>query len=69
MNGNDKALDHYARVLALIRAHAASGPGGTVLCDSHVPSGGLLKDGRLLMDFHSFPLRICRLRTARRRRS
>src|SRR5207237_1288519 len=24
----------------------------------HVPSGGLLREGRLLMDFHSFPLRI-----------
>ena len=29
-----------------------------VICDSHVPSGGLVRDGRLLMDFHSFPLRI-----------
>jgi hypothetical protein len=29
-----------------------------VLCDSHVPSGGLVREGRLLMDFHSFPLRI-----------
>lgn len=26
--------------------------------DSHVPSGGLVRDGQLLMDFHSFPLRI-----------
>lgn len=59
MNGNDKALDHYARVLALIRTHAAKqARRHLVLCDSHVPSGGLLKDGRLLMDFHSFPLRI-----------
>jgi hypothetical protein len=29
-----------------------------VLLDSHVPSGGLVREGRLLMDFHSFPLRI-----------
>ena len=29
-----------------------------VLCDAHVPSGGLVRDGRLLLDFHSFPLRI-----------
>jgi hypothetical protein len=29
-----------------------------VLLDSHVPSGGLVRDGHLLMDFHSFPLRI-----------
>jgi hypothetical protein len=29
-----------------------------VLCDSHVPSGGLVRGDELLMDFHSFPLRI-----------
>ena len=29
-----------------------------VLCDAHVPSGGLVRDGKLLLDFHSFPLRI-----------
>jgi hypothetical protein len=30
-----------------------------VLCDAHVPSGGIvLSDGRLLFDIHSFPLRI-----------
>ena len=29
-----------------------------VLCDGHVPSGGLVRDGKLLLDFHSFPLRI-----------
>jgi hypothetical protein len=29
-----------------------------VIMDSHVPSGGLVRSGQLLMDFHSFPLRI-----------
>jgi hypothetical protein len=29
-----------------------------VLLDSHVPSGGLVREGQLVMDFHSFPLRI-----------
>jgi len=59
MNGNDRALDHYAQVLALIRAYAAQhARRHIVLCDSHVPSGGLVKEGQLLMDFHSFPLRI-----------
>lgn len=30
-----------------------------VLCDAHVPSGGIVyEDGTLLFDFHSFPLRI-----------
>ncbi|MCP5520808.1 MAG: hypothetical protein H7A46_04600 [Verrucomicrobiales bacterium] len=59
MNHNDRDLAHYAEVLALIRSHAArQGRRHLVLLDSHVPSGGLLREGRLLMDFHSFPLRI-----------
>lgn len=59
MNRNDRDLTHYAEVLRLIRAHAAThARRRMVLCDSHVPSGGLLKGGMLLMDFHSFPLRI-----------
>jgi hypothetical protein len=59
MNGNDRDLKHYAEVLALIRSHAAGHARRHMLiCDSHVPSGGLVRDGKLLMDFHSFPLRI-----------
>jgi hypothetical protein len=59
MNHNDRNLEHYSRVLALIRSYAAQhARRHMVVCDSHVPSGGLVRDGRLLMDFHSFPLRI-----------
>lgn len=29
-----------------------------VICDAHVPSGGIVHDGKLMFDFHSFPLRI-----------
>ena len=59
MNGNDRDLRHYAEVLALIRSYAAAHARRHMLiCDSHVPSGGLVRDGKLLMDFHSFPLRI-----------
>jgi hypothetical protein len=59
MNRNDRDLAHYSRLLERIRAHAARhARRHLVLCDSHVPSGGLVRDGRLLMDFHSFPLRI-----------
>jgi hypothetical protein len=29
-----------------------------VLCNGHTPSGGLVHDGKLLLDFHAFPLRI-----------
>ncbi len=59
MNGNDKDLKHYSGILDLIRAHAKKNARRHFLvCDSHVPSGGLVRDGRLLMDFHAFPLRI-----------
>ena len=59
MNGNDRNLDHYSQVLTRIRAYAAShARRHMVVCDSHVPSGGLVREGQLLMDFHSFPLRI-----------
>jgi pimeloyl-ACP methyl ester carboxylesterase len=59
MNANDRDLAHYFRVLALIRSYAAShARHHMILCDAHVPGGGLVHDGKLLMDFHSFPLRI-----------
>jgi hypothetical protein len=59
MNGNDRDLAHYSQVLALIRSYAAKhARRHMLLCDSHVPSGGLVREGQLLMDFHSFPLRI-----------
>lgn len=59
MNRKDPNLEHYSQILALLRAHAAkSARRHLILLDSHVPSGGLVRDGRLLMDFHSFPLRI-----------
>ncbi len=59
MNGNDRDLTHYSRVLALIRSYASEhARRHMLLCDSHVPSGGLVREGQLLMDFHSFPLRI-----------
>jgi hypothetical protein len=59
MNKNERNLDHYSEVVALIRSYAAKhARRHMVLLDSHVPSGGLVREGRLLMDFHSFPLRI-----------
>jgi len=59
MNRNDRDLRHYGHVLAFIRAYAAEhARRHMVLLDSHVPSGGLVQAGQLLMDFHSFPLRI-----------
>jgi pimeloyl-ACP methyl ester carboxylesterase len=59
MNANDRDLGHYAEVLELIRTYAAEHARRHMLiCDAHVPSGGLVRDGKLLFDFHSFPLRI-----------
>ena len=59
MNHNDPHLDHYARVFALVRAYAEKhAHRGMVLCNAHVPSGGLVRDGQLLLDFHAFPLRV-----------
>jgi hypothetical protein len=59
MNHNDSHLDHYAHVFSLVRAYAAKrARRGMVLCNAHVPSGGLARDGQLLLDFHAFPLRI-----------
>lgn len=59
MNGNDPDLKHWSGVLDRARAHAKKyARRHAVLCDAHVPHGGLVRDGRLLLDFHTFPLRI-----------
>jgi len=56
---NDSDLSHWFRLLSLVRAYAAGrARRGLVLCDGHVPGGGPVRDGHLLLDFHSFPLRI-----------
>jgi len=56
---NDVDLGHWFRLLALIRAHAAChARRHMVICDGHVPGGGPVRQGHLLLDFHSFPLRI-----------
>ncbi|HEY3284844.1 MAG TPA: hypothetical protein VGN26_21425, partial [Armatimonadota bacterium] len=59
MGGNDPDRQHWSEVLTLVRAYAAKhARRHMVLCDAHVPSGGLVRDGKLLLDFHSFPLRV-----------
>jgi hypothetical protein len=59
MDNNDRDLTHWAEVLSLVRAYAAKhARRHMILCDGHVPSGGLVREGKLLLDFHSFPLRI-----------
>lgn len=59
MDNNDPDLSHWAEVFGLVRAYAGEhARRHMVICDGHVPSGGLVRDGKLLLDFHSFPLRI-----------
>ncbi|MHB8209709.1 hypothetical protein, partial [Mucilaginibacter sp.] len=59
MNKNDKNLDNYAQILELIRKYAHKhARRKMVICDAHVPGGGFVRDGKLLLDVHAFPLRI-----------
>jgi hypothetical protein len=59
MGRNDHDRSNWSQLLSMVRAYAAAhARRHVVLCDGHVPSGGLVRDGKLLLDFHSFPLRI-----------
>jgi hypothetical protein len=59
MNRNDRDLANWEHVLTLVRDYAAKhARRHMVLCNGHTPTGGLLRDGRLLLDFHAFPLRV-----------
>ena len=59
MNENRQSPDDWGEVLDRVREYAANhARRHWVLCDAHVPSGGLRRGDRLLFDFHSFPLRI-----------
>ena len=59
MNKNDSDLAYWSQVFQLARAYARThARRHLLLCDAHTPGGGLVKDGRLLLDFHAFPLRI-----------
>jgi hypothetical protein len=59
MDEQDKKHVHWGKLLGRVRSYAARhGRRRFVLCDAHVPGGGIVHDGRLLLDFHSFPLRI-----------
>jgi pimeloyl-ACP methyl ester carboxylesterase len=59
MNKNDRDNAQWERLLTLVRAYAAQhARRHMVLCNGHVPSGGLMRNGRPLLDFNAFPLRI-----------
>lgn len=54
----DKGYRNWDDLLKHVRAYAAKkARRHYVICDAHVPKGGPVVDGRLLLDVHSFPLR------------
>lgn len=56
---NDPGRDAWEKITGKIRDYAkAHARRHWVLLDAHVPTGGMLKDGKSLLDFNSFPLRI-----------
>jgi hypothetical protein len=59
MNRNDPGNAHWDYLLTRVRAYAARhARRHFVVCNGHVPGGGLMRDGKPLLDFHAFPLRI-----------
>jgi hypothetical protein len=59
MDKNDPGHAHWIDMLNRVRAYARKHARRHFLvCDAHTPTGGYVEDGRLLFDFHSFPLRI-----------
>jgi hypothetical protein len=59
MAENDPQLTHWSQVFAMVRDYATRfARRRMVLCNGHVPSGGLVRGGHLLLDFHAFPLRV-----------
>jgi hypothetical protein len=58
MGRGDPEKRHWAQLLQHVRRYATKKTRRHyVICDAHVPKGGPVVDGRLLLDFHSFPLR------------
>lgn len=60
MDDRDPDRAFWSDMMTRIRQYAAKhARRHWVICDAHVPSGGIVfPDGKLLFDFHSFPLRI-----------
>jgi len=59
MDKNDPGHAGWLDVLRRVRVYAGKKARRHFLvCDAHAPTGGFIEDGKLLFDFHSFPLRI-----------
>ena len=58
MDDRDKKHIHWRDMMARIRSYAnRHARRNIVLCDAHVPSGGIIHNGKLMFDLHSFPSR------------
>ena len=58
MDDWDRDHRHWRDLLSRIRAYARlKARRHLVLIDAHVPSGGIVHEGHLMFDFHSFPCR------------
>ena len=59
MDKNDPGHAGWLDMLNRVRSYARKDARRHfLLCDAHTPTGGYVEDGKLLFDFHSFPLRI-----------
>jgi len=59
MNKNDRENARWEYLLSRVRLYASKhARRHLVVCNGHVPSGGLMYQGRPLLDFHAFPLRV-----------
>lgn len=59
MTDRDNGYAGWRDLLEKVRSAARSvARRGTVLCDAHLPGGGIAVEGKLLFDFVSFPLRL-----------
>jgi len=59
MDNHDPHHTHWFDLLTRLRRYASvRARRKMVLCDAHVPSGGIVENGKLLFDFHCLPLRI-----------
>jgi hypothetical protein len=58
MDDNDRGHKHWLDMMARIRGYAAKhARRRMVICDAHVPNGGIVHGGKLMFDLHTFPSR------------
>lgn len=62
---NDPGREHWSRLIQHIRAYAQEhARRNWVILDAHTPKGGMVVNGKSLLDFNSFPMRICAVPTS-----